>query len=470
MRPDAGKLIVVSNRTAVDPKARAGGLAVAMWDALVETKGMWIGWSGQIYDFPSRKVKTVKDDGVEFALSDMTKQQYEGFYLGFSNSVLWPVLHNRLDLAVFDHSDFPAYREINRNFARIVRARAEPEDFVWVQDYHFFLLASELRKRQWSGQVGFFLHVPFPAPEVFRAIPEHAELARALCDYDIIGLQTRKDIENFKSFLSAECDAKIVGGEKVEAFGRTITLRHCPIGIDGPGFANEVHSEAAKQAADRISRFLGQRQLIIGVDRMDYSKGLPQRFAAVGRMFDLYPETRGRTTFTHIAPPSRSVVDEYVHLRENLDQLSGRINGDYGDLDWIPLRYLVRGYSRQELAGLYNIARVGLVTPLQDGMNLVAKEYVAAQNPMDPGVLVLSEFAGAAEQMDQALIVNPHDTSGVAAAIKRGLDMTLEERKERWRALYDGVCQEDISWWRRRFLKDILPSRQPNGVTELTDA
>lgn len=453
--PAKGRLIAVSNRTAFDPNARAGGLAVALWDSLVETKGTWVGWSGKLRDFAGSKLQEENDGGVEFALTDMTKEQYEGFYLGYANSVLWPLLHNRLDLAVFDNSHFKAYADINQKFSNIIASKAEEDDFIWVHDYHFFLLAQNLRAANVSSKIGFFLHIPFPAPEIFRALPEHDLIGRALCDYDVIGLQTENDVRNFKRFLTEDFGGEIINVKQVRVKERVITIRHCPIGINAPEFAQTAKSDIATEAALNLNRFLGQRQLIIGVDRMDYSKGLPQRFEAVGRLFDSFPETHGRVSFTQIAPPSRAIVDEYAQLRETLDQLSGRINGDYGDLDWIPIRYLARSYNREQIAGLYRLSDVCLVTPLQDGMNLVAKEFVAAQNPNDPGVLILSQFAGAAEQMKEAIIVNPHATDEVAAAIKQALGMPLEERQQRWKALYQNVCDEDINWWRKQFFAPL---------------
>jgi len=225
--------------------------------------------------------------------------------------------------------------------------------------------------------MGFFLHIPFPAPEIFRALPENDVIGRALCAYDVIGLQTENDVRNFKHFLAEDFRGKAINDEQVEIDGHILTIRHCPIGMNAPEFVQTAQSEIANDAAQKLNRFLGERQLIIGVDRMDYSKGLPQRFEAVGRLFDTYPETHGAVSFTQIAPPSRSIVDEYAHLRETLDQLSGRINGDYGDLDWIPIRYLARSYNREEIAGLYRMANVCLVTPLQDGMNLEALDMRA---------------------------------------------------------------------------------------------
>ncbi|RKQ69800.1 trehalose 6-phosphate synthase [Litorimonas taeanensis] len=453
------RLIAVSNRTAVDPNARAGGLAVALWDSLKSTNGLWVGWSGKVKDFPSLTPTKVTDDGVDFALCDMSKPQYEGFYLNYANSILWPLFHNRLDLVNFDLHNFAPYQETNRQFAKAVEDNANSEDFIWVHDYHFFLIAHELRKNGWTGEIGFFLHIPFPAPDVFRALPEAALMGRALCDYDIIGLQTSTDVINLKRYLVEDCGGKEVGEEDVLVFGRTVTLRHCPIGIDAKNFRKAALGKPAKKAAKKLRRFLGGRKQIIGVDRMDYSKGLPQRFEAVSKLFDHFPETRGVTSFMQIAPPSRSIVDEYVQLRERLDGLCGRINGDYGDLDWIPIRYLARPYERAEIAGLYAMSDVCLVTPLQDGMNLVAKEFIAAQDESDPGVLILSQFAGAAEQMKEALIVNPYDTEAVAQTLHKALNMPLEERQARWKALHKTVDTQDINWWRNRFFA-------PRGFTQ----
>lgn len=450
LRPNS-RLIAVSNRTAIDPNARAGGLAVALWESLKESQGLWVGWSGKIKDFPSSKVTHLSDDGVDFALCDLGKSQYEGFYLNYSNSILWPLFHNRLDLVNFDLHEFGPYRETNEQFADAVSKHADPDDFVWVHDYHFFLLAQALREKSWDGQIGFFLHIPFPAPDVFRALPEASIISKALCDYDIIGLQTTTDVTNLKRLLIEDCGAIDLGGEAISVNGREVTLRHCPIGIDATRFRADSQGELAKKARKKLQSFLGNRKLIIGVDRMDYSKGLPQRFEAVAKLFESFPETHGMTSFMQIAPPSRSIVDEYIHLRETLDRLCGRINGDYGDLDWIPIRYLARPYQRKEIAGLYRMSDVCLVTPLQDGMNLVAKEFIAAQDEENPGVLILSQFAGAAEQMKAALIVNPYDTEMVANTIDLALNMPLLERKQRWSDLYLGVVDQNVEWWRKRF-------------------
>ncbi len=450
-----GRLVAISNRTAADPGARAGGLAVAVWDSLQKTGGLWFGWSGDVVSHLPRGLQTFTDDGVDFALTDLTETEHQKYYIGYANRALWPVFHYRVDLATFDSDAFTTYTAVNQRFASLIAPRLQADDTVWVHDYHFLLLGDYLRHAGWTGKTGFFLHIPFPAPEVFRTLPEHKWLARSMCAYDVIGFQSKRDRENFSRYLQEDCEGKDLGDGTLSAFDQTVIAKTYPIGIDPESFRKAGQSELAEKAISRISRFLGGRSFVIGVDRMDYSKGLPQRFEAVGQLFDDYPDTHGKVSVTQIAPPSRSKVEEYRELRVQLDELAGRINGDHGDLDWIPLRYLARSYQREELAGLFRIARVGLITPLRDGMNLVAKEFVIAQEEEDPGVLILSEFAGAAEQMPEALIVNPHDRDKVAETIYRALNMPLETRQESWCKLRKTVVEQDISWWRQRFLDDL---------------
>lgn len=446
------RLIVASNRTATPGEQKAGGLAVALWDALAERGGVWFGWSGEVVPQETRGIRLVREGDVEFALADLTEAEHEGYYLGYSNRALWPVFHYRVDLARFADSEFEAYATVNRRFGRLLHQLARPGDVVWAHDYHFLLLGQELRNNGWQGAVGFFLHIPFPPSEIFSALPHHQRIARALVEFDLVGFQTQRDVGNFRRYMRDQHGAEVLEDGGLRAFGRTIRVEAFPIGIDPEDFRRSAEGEEAQAAAGRVRRIIGDRALVIGVDRMDYSKGLPQRFQAFGRLLDEDEGLRGRVNLLQVAPPSREAVDAYRELREELDRLAGRVNADYSDLDWTPIRYLARGYSREVLAGLYRLARVGLVTPLHDGMNLVAKEYVAAQEPKDPGVLVLSEFAGAAEQMDAALLVNPHDAGAMADAIRRALAMPREERVERWKALDAGVRREDVGHWRRSFL------------------
>lgn len=453
-----GRLVAISNRTAADSGATAGGLAVAVWEALRTSGGVWAGWSGNVVTAAPDVRTETHEDGISFLLMDLTEAEYDGYYLNYANSSLWPVFHYRVDLATFEREAFETYLSVNTRLGELVAAELEFDDMVWVHDYHFLPMAHSLRRAGWKGATGFFLHIPFPTPDVFRALPEHGWLARAMCDYDLIGFQSESDRANFARYLTDSCDADDSEAPVYSVYGRKVRLGVYPIGIDAAAFEAAARSPEAAEAANRIGRFLDGRSLIIGVDRMDYSKGLPQRFEAVGEFFDHNPELRGKVSVTQIATPSRTKVDEYKELREELDQLAGRINGDYGDLDWIPLRYLARAYSREELAGLFRIARVGLVTPLRDGMNLVAKEFVMAQNGDDPGVLILSEFAGAAEQLSAALIVNPHDRRTLANMIRVALTMPLEERIARWKAMRDVIVEQDVASWWRLFLKDLAPA------------
>jgi trehalose 6-phosphate synthase len=397
-------------------------------------------------------VRVFAEGPVDFALADLTTEERDGYYLGYANHALWPICHYRVDLAVFDEGAFAVYEAVNRRFARLLAQLLRPDDMVWVHDYHFFALGAELRASGWRGPIGFFLHIPFPAPEVFAALPQHQRLGRALAACDLIGLQTRRDVENFRRYLTGYLDAVEEPDGRLSVDGRSIRVEAFPIGIDPAEIANWAEGPEARAAAARLGRILENRELVIGVDRMDYSKGLPQRLQAFGRLLDEDEALRGRVSFLQIAPPSRESVDAYQQLREELDRLAGRINGDYGDIDWIPIRYLARSYPREALSGLYRLARVGMVTPLWDGMNLVAKEFVAAQSAEDPGALVLSEFAGAAEQLDGALLVNPHDVAAMAGAVRRGLGMAVEERRERWVSLDRAVRGQDVAWWRRAFL------------------
>ena len=455
-----GRLIIASNRIASPGAERAGGLAMALGDALAERGGgVWFGWSGETVERETRGVRLFAEGNVDFALADLTQAEYEGYYLGYANRALWPVFHYRVDLAHFDETEFAAYEAVNRRFARLLAQFTRTDDIVWVHDYHFLLMGQEMRASGWDGSMGFFLHIPFPAPEVFTSLPHHQRLARGLCAYDLVGFQTERDSANFRRYLVELAGAVVQDDGRIRVFDRTVSVDSFPIGVDPDDIATAAEAEEGRSAAARLGRLTEHRALVIGVDRMDYSKGLPQRMEAFGRMLDDHQELHGRVSFLQIAPPSREAVDAYQVLREELDRLSGRINGDYADLDWMPIRYLARSYSRGALCGLYRLARVGLVTPLYDGMNLVAKEFVAAQVPDDPGALVLSEFAGAAEQLPAALLVNPHDIGATADATFRALSMPLEERQERWQELIRAVRDQDIGWWRRRFLEALDATR-----------
>jgi trehalose 6-phosphate synthase len=388
---------------------------------------------------------------VTTAVIDLEEQDVEEYYNGYANKTLWPLFHYRVDLTEYDRSFDAGYARVNCRFAETLLPLIEPDDLIWVHDYHLIPFARELRRRGVKNRIGFFLHIPFPPPRLLATLPRHEQLMVSLFDYDLVGFHTTDWLEAFRDYAVRELDG-IVGDGTITAFGRTVRIGAFPIGIDAEEFAAAGKTEAASIALDRMRRSVDGRQMIVGVDRLDYSKGLEERFAGYERFLADNPDQLGRVFLLQIAPPTRSDIGSYQEIRAKLDGMSGRINGAYADVDWVPIRYVNRGYPRDELAGIYRAAAIGLVTPLRDGMNLVAKEYVAAQDPSDPGVLILSRFAGAAPQMQDALLVNPYSQEEIAECIKRGLAMPRAERLRRWEALMHGVQSDDVVKWRNDYV------------------
>lgn len=451
------RLVVVSNRTADPRKTAAGGLAVAVKESLQQTGGLWFGWSGKVRDdTPDRgghgEVQLQTVGNVKLATLDLSQQDYDTYYLGYANDVLWPVFHYRLDLANFDVRFAAGYRRVNWLFAQKLLPLLRPDDLIWVHDYHLIPLAAELRAMGCGNRIGFFLHIPMPPPLIMAAIPEHEWLMRSLFAYDLVGFQSEVDVTHFTHYVESEAHAQRVGADRMGAFNRTLQVGAYPIGIDVDEFANLANAREARETFERMREEYSRRRLLLGVDRLDYSKGLPQRVHALRELLAHYPENRNSATLIQIASPSREDVSAYDDLRRQMDSLCGAINGDYGELDWMPVRYIRRNVARKRLPGLYRASRVALVTPLRDGMNLVAKEFIAAQDPADPGMLVLSRFAGAAEQLKEALLVNPYDTQGTAHAIQRALTMPLDERIQRHEALLSRIRKFDVHWWCASFL------------------
>ncbi len=452
-----GRLIVVSNR--VNPPADAGvgttgGLAMALSAALREDKGLWFGWSGNTVEHSSGQISIQKVGGVTVALLDLEEQDRQEYYNGYANRTLWPLFHYRADLANFERSFGEGYQRVNELFADTLSPLIEPDDLIWVQDYHLIPLARELRKRGVKNRIGFFLHVPWPARMVFTVLPRHRELVESLFAYDLVGFHTQEYCDAFIDYAVNEAGGR-VEGDRVHAFGKATDVLAFPIGIDASDFAASLKTEASRSYLDRIFASKYPRKMLLGVDRLDYSKGLEERFVAYERFLAENPDQHEKVFLLQIATPSRDEVAAYQDLRSRLDTVSGRINGEHATVDWVPLRYVNRSYRRDELSGIYRGADVALVTPLRDGMNLVAKEYVAAQDPDNPGVLILSEFAGAAAQMPEALIVNPFSRDDMADAIRRGLEMPLQERKSRWESLMNTVSRQDVTWWREAFVSAL---------------
>jgi len=450
------RLIVASNRVAdLENSANSGGLAVAVGDALRDRGGVWFGWSGEIVDDDAGLgLNLERQAGVTVATQPLTRAEYDSYYLGYANRALWPVFHYRLDLAEFDQDALIGYRKVNKRFARALAALVEPDDLVWIHDYQLIPLAAELRSMGLVNRIGFFLHIPFPPPEIILAVPNHEWLMDCLFACDVLGFQTDQDRENFERYAAQTQDGIGTITHPFRASGGAPLVKTYPIGIDADAFKAMANTPEA-DARIRLLRRGTIRHHIIGVERLDYSKGLPDRLRAFHRFLERFPEHMKETVFMQIASPTREELTAYADIRTELERLSGAINGQFGDFDWTPIRYIHRSVPRETLAAVFRGSEVGLVTPLRDGMNLVAKEYIAAQDADDPGVLVLSRFAGAAADLEEALIVNPYDQDNVSDALKAAVTMPLGERQERHRALLERVETNDVSRWRADFLTDL---------------
>ncbi|HMK67396.1 MAG TPA: trehalose-6-phosphate synthase, partial [Stellaceae bacterium] len=392
---------------------------------------------------------------------DLGEDDHAQYYNGYCNGTLWPLLHYRLGLMEFRRETLEAYLRVNEAFAEAISRLLRADDLIWVHDFHLIPLAASLRSRGVANRIGLFLHTPFPPPEVFTTLPRYEILANALASYDLVGLQTEGDRVNLRRTIARHRQIAARADGDLDLGTRLLRLRAVPIGIDAAAVRNMAASMGRGPEGQRLLDSLGGRQLVLGVDRLDYSKGLPQRFEAFEHLLADFPEHRSKVTFMQIAPVSRGEVRQYRELRRELDRRAGRINGKFAEFDWTPLRYLNRSFGRHVLAGFYRHARVGLVTPLRDGMNLVAKEWVAAQEAADPGALVLSRFAGAAYELSDALLVNPLDADAMAEALHRALTMPAEERRERWQSMMRSVSDNSVIAWRETFLRLLEPASAP---------
>jgi trehalose 6-phosphate synthase len=451
------KLIVVSNRVSLPSRSgtRAGGLEVALQGVFTEYPGIWFGWSGKVV--PREKIETRSTDTTnpQFVVTDLTEEDQNEYYNGFANRVLWPILHYRLDLAEYKLRDLTGYLRVNKHFADELHKIVAPDDVIWVHDYHLIPLAKTLRERGHTNKIGFFLHTPLPPMEILAALPSHEQLFPALCHYDLVGFQTETDAANFARYLAGECKLPSRDMRTFLANGRSVHIGVFPVGIAIDEIQRWAEAGMESNLVRRVVHSLENRTMLIGVDRLDYSKGIVPRIEAFERFLFENPEWRGRIAFLQIAPRSRVKVREYIEVEELVTSAVGRVNGSFGQADWTPIRYINQSYSRSALAALYRCARAGLVTPLRDGMNLVAKEYIASQNPDDPGVLILSRFAGAAKECTGAILINPYDTDSTAQAIAQALSMPLEERRARYRESMENLRRNDIADWGKKFLKQL---------------
>lgn len=460
LRARARRLVVVSNRVATGAATASGGLAVALCEALSMSGGLWFGWSGKLSEDSESSPPSMETvNGYSAATVDLSAAEHEGYYSGFSNECLWPLLHYRLDLVKVDRQEMEIYFSVNERLAKSLSAMVQKDDLIWVHDYHLIPFAACLRRFNVRSKIGFFLHIPFPPPEIFAAVPDHQKLGRSFFAYDLLGFQTPRDRDNFIRYAQEHCGARLTPEGDLKVSGRTVKVGAFPIGIDVVQFAAEARRNA--NHPDLAGLTEGTFKRIIGVDRLDYSKGLPERLKAIEALFEDSPQYRKVVQYLQIATPTREGISAYEAIDAELDRTIGQVNGRFGTFSWSPVAYIKRPTPRNLLAGLLRRCHVGLISPLRDGMNLVAKEYVAAQDPLDPGVLILSQFAGAAEQLKEALIVNPYDAGSLAGAIRRALEMPKVERQARHAMLLDKIRAEDIDWWRQQYL-DALTGEQPD--------
>ncbi|MFO7806501.1 MAG: trehalose-6-phosphate synthase [Paracoccaceae bacterium] len=451
----SGRLIVVSNRVPSDGPP-SGGLVVALHETLQAEGGLWIGTSGETVESPG-PLRDIDGDGYKMKVFDLTNDEYEGYYLSYANSVLWPLCHRRSDLISLSAGSFDVYDGVNKRLAEMIAPLVEPDDLVWVHDYHFMPLAAHLREQGVKATIGYFHHIPFPTTHDLGALPERKHFPDWIAAFDLVGLQTQNDVSTALELYRGLNGAEMAHDGSLYYHDRRFEVHSFPIGIDGHAF----HASAKDQDGRALLNLSPQEQLVIGVDRLDYSKGLGNRFRAFARYLETRKDDEPKAALLQIAPPTREEVQAYQEVREELELIAGRENGIHSELGWTPIRYIHRAIPRDQLASLYRAATVGLVTPVADGMNLVAKEYVAAQDADDPGVLILSAFAGAAEQMEAALIVNPYDIEEMAGAIRQALSMPLKERQDRHKWLFKGVIEDDVANWTQSYLKTLqgIPAR-----------
>jgi trehalose 6-phosphate synthase len=429
---------------------------VGVLAALQHTGGVWFGWSGETSETPVPEPEVVTRGKLHFATIDLPPAEFDGYYNGYCNGTLWPLFHYFPDRFTHEQSQYEAYQAVNERFARQLLRILEPGDAIWVHDYQLISLGRYLRRLGFTGRIGFFLHIPFPHLQILRLLPDYAELVSDMGQYDLVGFQTESDVRSFLSCLDLPTNAPV---NRVQIAGRSVGVGAYPIGIDVDSVIGEAKATHHQDTVQRMAVSLMGRKLVIGVDRLDYTKGLTERFGAYEQFLETFPENQGQVTFLQIAPPSRSDVLAYGEIRKGLEQCAGRLNGRFAEADWTPIRYLNRDYTHATTMGFLRAAKVGLVTPVRDGMNLVAKEFVAAQDPEDPGVLILSPMAGAAEELHTALQVNPYDKCGMAKALQAALNMPLDERKKRHAHMLAAVRKHDIHNWYGSFVHDLTGER-----------
>jgi trehalose 6-phosphate synthase len=470
MKQPEKRLVLVSNRLPVQIKRdksgwtaqpSTGGLVTALAPVLKNRGGVWIGWPGamEVEDSDIEEVLSMgsMSAGYELKGVQMTSEEIEHFYYGFSNEIIWPLFHDLQSHCNFDPVFWKTYQDVNRKFSDAILKNVSSSDYIWVHDYHLFNVAKELRGMGMESGIGFFLHIPFPSLDMFLKLPWRFQILEALMAYDLVGFQTGRDRRNFFQCIKALFkDISIKGKGQVVTVryeDRSIRVGNFPISIDYDEFEQLAASQDVSDKAWYIHEDIPNRQIILGIDRLDYTKGIPNRLEAFRNALYRYPELRGKVTFVQVVVPSREEIPEYYGLKTEIERMVGEINGQYTRSNWIPIHYIYRSLERAELLAYYRTAEMVLITPLKDGMNLVAKEYCAS-NTEENGVVILSEFGGAAAQLQKgAILVNPYDIEGIADAIYQGFKMSREERKSRMKKLRQTIRRQGIFWWVDSFLR-----------------
>ncbi|MBF9000445.1 MULTISPECIES: alpha,alpha-trehalose-phosphate synthase (UDP-forming) [Vibrio] len=452
------RLVVVSNRVAKPDTVKGGahgGLAVGVFAAMEESGGIWFGWNGRIENRPSTEVREESRGNIDFITVGLRQNEYKNFYLGYSNNVIWPLFHQRPDLMRYRNHYRAGYLGVNRKFANHLLHYLKPDDTIWIHDYQLIPMAKMLREAGVKSKIGFFLHTPFPAFDLLRALPYYDNMLDELLNYDLVGFHTPIDQFDYHQAIEHTFGGTITETNHITCHGHEQDTGVYPIGVDPEDIETAANKGVSTKEYLQLREELGDRKLIIGVDRLDYSKGIFHRFQAYDQLLKNNQDLHRKLVYMQVAPTSRGDVKAYEQLAKQVEQSAGHVNGTYADFDWTPLRYINRGFRRSTVIALYNMSHIGFVTPLRDGMNLVAKEYVAAQNPEDPGVLVLSKMAGAAYELDAALIVNPYDTEAVADTLAKAIRMPLDERIDRWKQMMAIIRKNDIVAWQRNFRQDL---------------
>ncbi|MGH9339310.1 MAG: alpha,alpha-trehalose-phosphate synthase (UDP-forming) [Acidobacteriota bacterium] len=468
------RLVIVSNRLPIVLKQEggswqvskgSGGLVTALAPVLRDRGGLWIGWPGIVEGDADLNLEQLMDNATQdsgYLLRPviLTAEERDNFYYGFANEVIWPIFHDLQTMCNFNPGYWKAYQQVNRKFATEIARHSRPDDYVWVHDYHLMNVAQELRELGIHSAVGFYTHIPFPPLDMFLKLPWRLEILRALLQYDLIGVQTIRDLRNLLQCVEKIIpDARIEGNGQVASVlfdGREIRVGSFPISIDFKEFSTLAHSQEVGEEAWYIHENFPNRKIILGVDRLDYTKGIPYRLDAYRRALECYPELHEKISLIQIVVPSRQDIPEYQELKTEIEQSVGEINGEFTRGDWLPVQYIFRSLERRELLAYYRTAEIALVTPLKDGMNLIAKEYCASKVDNN-GILILSEFAGAASQLqDGAILVNPYHIEGMAEAIRRAFYMPEQERKQRMEILRAVIRDQDIFWWVDSFLRAAI--------------